>query len=113
MNQGSTCTSHPVAIALAIAGLLVGLIAAWFWLRSARVPLVLPEGERSDPNAIEPVDLELKALTWYVEQIQANQAVWEAQVRASREIARLNAIAAVLTALSLVLSTVSAVIAAS
>lgn len=113
MNQGLTCAPHPMAIALAIAGLVVGLIAAWYWLRSARVPLALPESEPYDPNAIEPVELELKALTWHVEQMQANQATWEAQVRASREIGRLNAIAAVLTALALVLSTVSAVIAAS
>jgi hypothetical protein len=109
MNQMRTCTPHPIAIALAIAGLVVGLIAAWCWLRSASVPLALPVG---DPNSIEPVELELKALAWHVEQIQASQATWEAQVRASREIGRLNAIAAVLTAVALMLSTVSAVIAA-
>jgi hypothetical protein len=72
----------------------------------------LPVGESYDPNSIEPVELELKALAWHVEQIQASQATWEAQVRASREIGRLNAIAAVLTAVALMLSTVSAVIAA-
>ncbi|SOF00924.1 hypothetical protein SAMN05446635_9000 [Burkholderia sp. OK233] len=113
MKQGLTCTPHPIAVILAIAGLIVGLIAAWYWLRSARVPLDLPEGETCDPNSIEPVELELKALTWHVEQIQANQATWEAQVRMSRKIGRLNAIAAVLTALALVLSTASAVIGAS
>ncbi|MEM5373259.1 hypothetical protein V4C53_45960 [Paraburkholderia azotifigens] len=91
----------------------MGLIAAWYWLRSARVPLALPEGEAYDRNAIEPVELELKVLTWHVEQFQAIQATWEAQVRASREIGRLNAIAAVLTASALVLCTASAVIAAS
>jgi hypothetical protein len=107
-----TCTPQPITISLAIASLIVGLIAAWYWLRSARVPLALPEGEANDPAAIEPVELELKALTWHVEQTKANQATWEAQVCASQEIGRLNAIAAVLTALALVLSTVSAVIAA-
>jgi hypothetical protein len=112
MNQMRTCTPHPIAIALAIAGPVVGLIAAWCWLRSASVPLALPVGESYDPNSIEPVELELKALAWHVEQIQASQATWEAQVRASREIGRLNAIAAVLTAVALMLSTVSAVIAA-
>ncbi|SOF00920.1 hypothetical protein SAMN05446635_8994 [Burkholderia sp. OK233] len=113
MKQGLTSTPQPIAIALAIAGLIVGLIGAWYWLRSARVPLALPEGEAYDPNLIEPVELELKALTWHVEQSRVNQSTWEAQVRASREIGRLNAIAAVLTAVALVLSTVSAVIAAS
>jgi hypothetical protein len=103
---------HPIAITLAIVGLVVGLIAAGYWLRSARVPLALPEGEAYDPNAIEPVEPDLKALTWHVEQIQASRAMWEAQVSASREIGRLNAIAAVLTAAALVLSTASAVIAA-
>ena len=113
MSQGLACAPHPTAIALAIAGLVLGLIAAWYWFRSARVPLVLPEGKACDPNAIEPVELDLKVLTWHVEQLQANQATWEAQVRASREIGRLNAIAAVLTALALIVSTASAVIAAS
>ncbi|WP_028224946.1 MULTISPECIES: hypothetical protein [Paraburkholderia] len=112
MRQGLTSTPHPIAIALAIAALIVGLVGAWYWLRSARVPLALPESEAYDPNVIEPVELELKVLTWHVEQFRANQSTWEAQVRASGEIGRLNAIAAVLTALALVLSTVSAVIAA-
>ncbi len=112
MNQELTNISHPISIALAIAGLIVGLIAAWYWLRSARVPLALHEGEPYDTNAIEPVELDLKVLTWHAEQFRANQATWEAQVRASMEIGRLNAIAAVSTAIALGLSTASAVIAA-
>lgn len=85
-----------VAIAMAIAGLLSGLVAAWFWERSGRVPVDPLNG---DPHAILPVVPELEQLSWRA-----------AQFRADQEMGRLNTLAARWTALAVVLSTASSVI---
>ncbi len=82
-----------IAIALAIGGLISGLLAAWFWERTTRVPVDPLNG---DPNAIMPV---LPVL--------AQQAWWAAQFRADQEMGRLNTLAARWTAAAVVLSGVS------
>lgn len=89
-------TTRDVALGLAAGSLIFGLIAAWYWLRSTRVPIDPLDG---NPNAIMPVVPELDRLTWLA-----------AQLRANREVGRLNAIAASLTAIAVVLSTASSVI---
>lgn len=88
--------TRDVALGLAAGSLVFGLIAAWYWLRSTRVPIDPLDG---DPDAIMPVVSELEQLTWLAAQFRANQ-----------EISRLNAIAASLTAVAVVLSTASSVI---
>ncbi|CAE6820884.1 hypothetical protein R69658_05843 [Paraburkholderia aspalathi] len=85
-----------MAIALAIGGLLSGLLAAWFWERSTRVR-VEPLG--GDPYAIMPVEADLSNMWW-----------WTAQFRANQEMARLNTLAARWTAAAVVLGTLSSVI---
>lgn len=85
-----------IAIALASGGLISGLLAAWFWERTTRVPVDPLNG---DPNAIMPV---LPALE--------QQAWWAAQFRADQEIGRLNALAARWTAAAVVLGTLSSVV---
>jgi hypothetical protein len=92
-----TCTTKLAAFALAMSGLGFGLAAAWYWRKSTRVPIDPLDG---DPNAIMPVVPEL-----------AQQAWWAAQFRANQEIGRLNTVAAILTAIAVVLSTASSVIA--
>lgn len=88
--------TRDVALGLAAGSLVFGLIAAWYWLKSTWVPIDPLDG---DPNAIMPVVPELDQLTWLV-----------AQFRANHEVGRLNAIAASLTAVAIVLSTASSVI---
>lgn len=112
MTHGLTSIKHQISIALAIVGFLVGLLAAWYWYRSTLVQPQLGESEPFNPHAIEPVDPELKSLTWHVQQTDASQAIWDAQVLASREVGRLNAKAAVWTAVALVLSTAASVLGA-
>ncbi|MCX4151770.1 MULTISPECIES: hypothetical protein [Paraburkholderia] len=90
-------TTKGIASALAIGGLVVGLVAAWYWRESTRVPIDPLDG---DPNAIMPVVPELEHQAW-----------WAAQFRANQEAGRLNTIAAMLTAVAVVLSTASSVIA--
>jgi hypothetical protein len=80
-------------VACAVGGLGFGLAAAWYWGKSTQIPVDPLNG---DPNAIMPVLPELEQLAWLA-----------AQVRANREIGRLNRIAAQLTALAIVLSTAS------
>jgi len=92
-----TRTTKLAAFALAMSGLGFGLAAAWYWRKSTRVPIDPLDG---DPNAIMPVVPEL-----------AQQAWWAAQFRANQEIGRLNTVAAILTAIAVVLSTASSVIA--
>lgn len=91
-----TVTTKCVAFWLAVSGLVFGLIAAWFWFRSTRVPIDPLDG---DPNAMMPVETELAQLTWLAAQFRANQ-----------EVGRLNTIAASLTAIAVVFSTASSVV---
>ncbi|CAE6843923.1 hypothetical protein R69658_06851 [Paraburkholderia aspalathi] len=91
------CTMKLAAFALAMSGLGFGLAAARYWWKSTRVPVDPLDG---NPNAIMPVVPEL-----------AQQAWWAAQFRANQEIGRLNTVAAILTAVAVVLSTASSVIA--
>lgn len=90
-----TCTMKLAAFALAVSGLGFGLAASWYWRKSTRVPVDPLDG---DPNAIMQVVPEL-----------AQQAWWAAQFRANQEIGRLNTVAAILTAVAMVLSTASSV----
>lgn len=90
-----TVTTKCIALWLAIGGLIFGLIAAWYWLRSTRVPIDPLNG---DPNAIMPVMPELGQSAWLAAQLRANQ-----------EVGRLNTIAASLTAIAVVLSAASSV----
>lgn len=85
-----------IAIALAIAGLTSGLLAAWFWARTTRVPVDPLDG---DPHAIMPVLPELEQLAWRA-----------AQFRADQEIGRLNTLAARWTAAAVVLGALSSVV---
>ena len=91
-----TVTTRGVAFWLAVGGLVFGLIAAWYWFKSTRVPIDPLNG---DPNAIMPVVPELEQLTWLAAQFRANQ-----------EVGRLNTIAASLTAIAVVFSTASSVV---
>ena len=85
-----------IAIALASGGLISGLLAAWFWERTTRVPVDPLHG---DPNAIMPVLPVLEQQAW-----------WAAQFRADHEIGRLSTLAARWTAAAVVLSGVSSLI---
>lgn len=86
-------TTKSLAFGLATLGLLFGLGAAWYWFQSTRVPIDPLNG---DPNAIMSVEPELMQQDWLVAQLNANQ-----------EVGRLNTIAAILTAVAVVLSTAS------
>lgn len=89
-------TTKCVALWLAVAGLVFGLVAAWYWFRSTRVPIDPLNG---NPNAIMPVEPAVERLAWLAAQFRANQ-----------EVGRLNTIAASLTAVAVVLSTASSVV---
>ncbi|WP_247570115.1 hypothetical protein ACQZ3V_01950 [Ralstonia pseudosolanacearum] len=91
-----TVTTKCIALWLAIGGLVFGLIAAWYWFRSTRVPIDPLNG---NPNAIMPVEPAVERLAWLAAQFRANQ-----------EVGRLNTIAASLTAVAVVLSTASSVV---
>lgn len=88
--SGAITLTKGIAIALALGGLISGLIAAWFWESTTRVPLDPLNG---DPNAIMPVV-----------PVLAQQAWWAAQFRADHEMGRLNTLAARWTAAAVVLS---------
>lgn len=83
-----------IAIFLALGGCVVGLVAAWYWFKSARVsadPLRgLPPGALLPPEGQD--------MAWVGALLRANQ-----------EIGALNATAARLTAIAVVLSTLSAI----
>ena len=85
-----------LAIALASGGLIAGLLAAWFWERTTRVPVDPLNG---DPHAIISVLPEVAQQQW-----------WAAQFRADQEMARLNTLAARCTAVAVVLGTLSSVV---
>lgn len=85
-----------IAIALAIGGLIFGLLAAWFWERTTRV--------RFDPLGSDPYATVLPA------DVPPNELWWTAQFRAEQEIARLNTLAARWTAAAVVLGTSSSVV---
>lgn len=105
--------SSNLAIALAVGGFAFGVAGAGVWFRSARVdfqqPSTAPE-DPDDPFAIEPVEHEQKLLWMNVRQMRATEANWNAVVDANREMGRLNQIAARLTAVALVLSTLSTLV---
>ncbi|NPT58687.1 hypothetical protein [Paraburkholderia elongata] len=92
-----TCTTKVAAFGLAMSGLGFGLAAAWYWGKSTRVPVDPLNG---DPNAIMPVVPELAQQAWRAAQFRANQ-----------EVGRLNTVAAILTAVAVLLSTASSVVA--
>jgi len=77
------------ALGLAVAAMGFGLAAAWYWRKSTQVSVDPLEG---DPNAIMPVVPELEQLAWRAAEYQASQGV-----------ARLNVVAAWLTAAAVVL----------
>ena len=89
-------TTKGIAIALAIGGLISGLVAAWFWERTTRVSVDPLNG---DPHAIMPVLPAIEQLAW-----------WAAQFRADQEIGRLNTLAARWTAAAVVLGALSSVV---
>ncbi len=84
------------AIALAFAGMVAGLAAAWFWEKSAHVPIDPLNG---DPNGVVSGEPELEQLAWLAAQLRANERV-----------SVLNVIAARWTATAVVLSTVGTLI---
>ena len=105
--------SSNLAIALAVGGFAFGVAGAGVWFRSARVDFQrspADSGDPDDPLAFEPVETELKLLWMHVRQMQATEANWNAVVEANREMGRLNQIAARLTAVALVLSTLSTLV---
>ncbi|KVD94704.1 hypothetical protein WS63_03455 [Burkholderia stagnalis] len=80
------------------------------WFRSAdlKQPPAVPY-DPNDPLQREPVLLEQKQLWADVRQTQRTEANWNALVEASREMGRLNKIAAVWTAGAVLFATASAV----
>jgi hypothetical protein len=105
-----TPSTRYAASGLAVAGLVAGFVAARFWFRSARVELEPPRDDPPSPHDIEPVLPELRQLWFMADQYRTRQRTWAAHVRANRETGRLNAIAAALTAVTLVRSTLSGVV---
>jgi len=82
-----------IAILLAATGVVIGLAAAWFWHLASRVNAIPVWGDR------EPADASL------------SQAGWIAGLLgAAAESARLNRIAAALTAAAVLVSTASSII---
>ena len=95
------------SIVLAIAGLVVGLLAAHYWLKASKIKI--DPGWRSDPpqsadearKPTEPGDPQLSQMSWTM-----------ATIKAAVESADLNKIAARLTAVAVLLSAVSSVLGA-
>ncbi|WP_152754280.1 hypothetical protein [Burkholderia cepacia] len=95
-------------IGLAIAGFAAGMRSAVYWYRSAQVELKKPPAVPYDPNdplQREPVLLAHKQLRADVLQTERAEANWSALVEASREMGRLNKIAARWTAYAVMLGT--------
>lgn len=76
-------------ILLAAGSLVFGLTAAWYWWRSTRVPV---DPSNGDPHYILPVIPTLATMAWQAAQFSADQ-----------KISRLNRIAAVLSAVAVLL----------
>ncbi|WP_186126814.1 hypothetical protein [Burkholderia gladioli] len=80
----------------AVLGLVTGLAAAWAWAWSTRVPLDPLEG---NPSGMLPVDRDVADLAWRV-------AGWRQNDRAGQR----NRVAALLTAVAVVLSSVASLL---
>lgn len=80
---------HGFAMFLAVAGFVVGLAASYYWWRASRVA-TLPTWS----DALEPVDPALSNAGWIA-----------GIVNAASQAAKLNQVAAVLTAIAVVLTT--------
>ncbi|OXI28261.1 hypothetical protein CFB89_33340 [Burkholderia sp. AU16741] len=105
--------SSNLAIALAVGGFVFGVAGAGVWYRSAQVDFKRTQPDSDDPDdplEFEPVETDLKLLWSTVRQMQITEANWNAVVEANREMGRLNQIAARLTAVAIVLSTLSALV---
>lgn len=105
--------SSNLAITLAVVGFGFGVAGAAVWYRSAQVDFQRSTAEPDDPDdpsAVEPVEPELKLLWMHVRQMQATEVNWNAVVEANCQIGRLNQIAARLTAVAVVLSTLSTLV---
>ncbi|WP_168795964.1 hypothetical protein [Paraburkholderia aromaticivorans] len=89
----TTALAKSIAVVLAFGGLTSGLLAAWLWEKSTRVPVDPLDG---DPTAVVP---ELEQQAW-----------WAAQFRANQQIGRLNVLAARWTAAAVVLGTLSSIV---
>lgn len=85
-----------IAIALALGGLLAGLLAAWFWARTTHVRV---DPFAGDPYAMPAAGTDIADPLW-----------WTPQSRAEREIRRLNTLAAWWSAAAVVCGTLSAVV---
>ncbi|WP_321959276.1 hypothetical protein [Burkholderia cenocepacia] len=99
-------------IVLAIAGFAAGMRSAYYWYASAEVDLKSPPVAPYDPNdplAFEPLEIEQKQLWADVRQTERTAANWNALVEASREMGRLNKIAARWTAIAVLFATASSV----
>ncbi|MDN7431390.1 hypothetical protein [Burkholderia sp. AU45388] len=97
-------------IGLAIAGFAAGMRSAYYWYASAEVDMKPPPVVLYDPNdplAFEPLEIEQKQLWADVRQTERTEANWNALVEASREMGRLNKIAARWTAFAVLLGTAS------
>jgi hypothetical protein len=90
-----------LAISAAVAALVTGLGAAWWWYQSAQVQPDPGWGLPGEGRAIEPSDQDMKNMAWTA-----------AMLRASTAAAEMNRKAAILTAWSVVLSAVSALMGA-
>ncbi|VWB80796.1 hypothetical protein BLA6993_03835 [Burkholderia lata] len=95
-------------IILALAGFGAGATSAVYWYRSAEVDLKrrpAAQYDQSDPLQREPVLLAQKQLWADVRQTERAENDWSALVDVSRELGRLNKIAALWTAFAVLLST--------
>jgi hypothetical protein len=95
------------SISLAVAGLAVGLCAAGYWLKASKIEI--DPGWRSGP-ATSPADALKPIKPTDPQQAQGNWIV--ATITAACESARLNKVAARLTAAAVVLSALSSVVGA-
>ncbi|MBJ9594146.1 hypothetical protein [Burkholderia seminalis] len=97
-------------IILALGGFAAGVTSAVYWYRSAQIDLKRPPAaphDPHDPRQREPLLLAQKQLWADVRQFERAEDDWNALVDASRAMGRLNRIAALLTALAVLLSTAS------
>lgn len=102
----------PLSIAFAILALCTGLVAAFFWYKSSKVPINSNRGPNwglpGTGSLIEPVEPEMKALDLAAASIKDDQSIVEAIQRAGG----LNQIAALWTAASVAASAMSAILGA-
>src|SRR6185437_9618111 len=85
----------------ALAALVCGLIAAWYWFRSSRVAIDPGWTLPGEPGPSEPADAGAQQMAWIA-----------ATITASNEVARLNKSASLWTAASVVFSAASAIVGA-